>query len=802
MYCKNTIVKSNKNRMYILVILFTMSKNTNANLVEDFNTELLFDVNTSALLEYRNDSYGEIKGYYDIYINNDFLFSDDIYIYDGVPCISEHILDQINIENSFKDLIRLSASLGKSGCYTISSDLIKSEVESNSLILRFLIPQSKIKKSPRNYVDSSEFEFGDNGLYINYSANKYWVESDSGYNSTDHLSINSSINYKGWYLRHSGNYNENKYKASQTYVTRIIPEVESAVKFGSYSTSGRLFSTIPMIGLAIENKSEMLPPSRQGFAPSIRGTASTTAVVTVDQNEIEIYRETVPPGDFIINDLYPMGFGSDLMVTILESDGTERKFRVVYNPTTRMIRPEQIHQNFYFGRTDIGQSDMSVMEYDVEYGINNLMTIYGGLQASTDYYSQLAGISFGTFLGGISIDVTNSNSKFANWINGQSYNLNWAKHIDATNSDITFSAFKYSTKEYYNLRDYVQNADYFDDAIGRTKGSLAISFNQNLGNVYGSLYANINQRNFWNVDTIERQYQVGYSNSWKRVNYSLSINRNERDGVNNDTSFLFNVNFPLYNHRSNISSPTVTLSLQDREGYRSERLGVNGVYGENSEVSYGISAQNSNSSGNTALNGYISYNNPFVNMNLTYSNNDSNDAYSLGLRGAIVAWNDGVAFTSQQSDTYAIAHIDDVPDAIINNNSSQITDIYGNAVISGLYPYRRNKIIVNDKLIDDNITIKNGSSSIVPIRGSISLINFDSEYKYNIILYINSQETLLFGTPIYYNKSNEIVGYIGQNNKALLNLIHPQGTITIGNEFCVFNYDINTNTKKMVVNCD
>ncbi|HHX8542452.1 TPA: fimbria/pilus outer membrane usher protein, partial [Vibrio diabolicus] len=229
---------------------------------------------------------------------------------------------------------------------------------------------------------------------------------------------------------HLGYLSDSYYINNQTYLTRVVPEIKSAVKIGRYSTSGRLFNSIPMEGFALENKTEMLPPTQQGFAPTIRGTASTTAIVKVEQNELEIYRQTVPPGDFIIDDLYPLGFGSDLIVTIEESDGTEKRFRVVYNPTSRMLRPGVFNQNIYFGKTNLNTQDISFMEYGAEFGVNNTTTIYGGLQTASDYNSQLIGVSLGTVLGGISMDIINSNSYFNKWLNGQSYNLNWSKHID------------------------------------------------------------------------------------------------------------------------------------------------------------------------------------------------------------------------------------------------------------------------------------------------------------------------------------------------------------------------------------
>lgn len=54
--------------------------------------------------------------------------------------------------------------------------------------------------------------------------------------------------------------------------------------------------------------------------------ARTNAKVIVRQNSAIIYETTVSPGEFVINDLYPTGFGGDLTVTVREADGNENFF--------------------------------------------------------------------------------------------------------------------------------------------------------------------------------------------------------------------------------------------------------------------------------------------------------------------------------------------------------------------------------------------------------------------------------------------------------------------------------------------
>ena len=783
----------------LLTITYISSFSTIAN---DYNTDLLMGIDVDNLPLYLEEDSRVSNGHYDIYVNSEYIISDYISFERGFPCIGYDSLINMNLKEDLLKKIRDVNFYNKSECYVIPNDIIDYNIDDNYLSARFNIPQANLSNKPRGYVNPSDYDFGDNGAYVNYSANKYLYTDSRGSNTKEHLSIDSSLNISGWYLRHMGYYSDNSYINNQMYLTHALPALKSAVKVGRYSTSGRTFNSLPIEGLAFEKKTEMLPIGAQGFAPTIRGTASTTAVVKVEQNELEIYRETVPPGDFIIDDLNPLGFGSDLIVTVEESDGSEKKFRVVYNPTSRMIRPGQLNQNVYFGKTNISADDMTFMEYGAEFGLTNVATLYGGVQVASDYNAQLIGLSFGTVLGGISFDITNSNSYFERWLNGQTYNLNWSKSIESSNTDITFAAFRYSTENYFVLSEYVRSLAETGTNFSRTKGSLALSVNQRLGEDFGSLYANVSQRNFWDIDRVERQYQLGYSNSWDIINYSVSANRTERRGGIYDTSFQLSVNFPLAFGSNNYTSPTVSLAYQGNDHSHNERLGINGVYGEDAKLSYGLSTQRSSTQNNMSLNSYISYRTPYADMNVNYSHNNNRDSYSLGVRGSVVAWSDGVALSSQQSDTYAIASVKDVSGAIINDSAHQVTDMFGNAIVGGVYPYRRNNIVINDKNVDNNVLLTNGSKSFVPVRGSISVLNFDYDYKYHILLEIESSNIIPFTTPII-DKFNQVVGYVGQRNRALVNLNTEKGTLNIkSKEGCVFDYEINNDTKRLNVVCN
>ncbi len=80
---------------------------------------------------------------------------------------------------------------------------------------------------------------------------------------------------------------------------------------GEAYTTGELFDSIGYRGASLASDDRMLPDSLRGYAPVVRGIAETNARIEVRQNQ-QLISSTVSPGSFVIDDLYPTGYGGDL----------------------------------------------------------------------------------------------------------------------------------------------------------------------------------------------------------------------------------------------------------------------------------------------------------------------------------------------------------------------------------------------------------------------------------------------------------------------------------------------------------
>ncbi|MGJ8868838.1 fimbria/pilus outer membrane usher protein, partial [Salmonella enterica] len=65
----------------------------------------------------------------------------------------------------------------------------------------------------------------------------------------------------------------------------------------------------------------------------------SNAKVSITQGGYKIYESTVPPGPFEISDISPSGYGSDLIVTVEEADGSKRTFSQPFSSVMQMQRP-------------------------------------------------------------------------------------------------------------------------------------------------------------------------------------------------------------------------------------------------------------------------------------------------------------------------------------------------------------------------------------------------------------------------------------------------------------------------------
>ena len=273
------------------------------------------------------------------------------------PCLTAELIKNLNLNfdrvpGSFTDALR-----EKRACYDLPALLPGVSVTFDSSVQRLdiEIPQAMIRNTARGYVSPALWDTGIPAALLGYNASTYTTRSRGRDYTSSYIGLNAGLNLGGWYFRHDGSYIRQqgaggKYQSTNNYVQKDIASILGRVLAGETSTGGQLFDTLPFRGVELVSDDRMLPQSRRGYAPDIRGIARTNARVTVRQNDRIIYETTVPPGAFSIEDLYPTGYGGNLDVTVTEADGSVQTFQVPFASVTQLLRPGAHRYDVVAGR--------------------------------------------------------------------------------------------------------------------------------------------------------------------------------------------------------------------------------------------------------------------------------------------------------------------------------------------------------------------------------------------------------------------------------------------------------------------
>lgn len=134
----------------------------------------------------------------------------------------------------------------------------------------------------------------------------------------------------------------------------------------------------------------MLPESVRGFAPVVRGIAQSNAQVTIRQGGNIIWQSYVPPGPFVIDDLYPTAASGDLDVAVREADGSVHQFIQPFSAVPVMQREGQFKYALAVGQyraANDQDKEPTFLQTTLSYGLPWDTTVYGGILTSADYWA-------------------------------------------------------------------------------------------------------------------------------------------------------------------------------------------------------------------------------------------------------------------------------------------------------------------------------------------------------------------------------------------------------------------------------
>lgn len=745
---------------------------------------------------FRLDDNQPLPGRYDIdiYVNKQWRGKYEITVKDNPDdtCLSRDALTRLGINTQALDQ--------QNECPTLKQAVQGGSYAWNigTFRLDLSVPQAYVDELENGYVPPENWDRGINAFYTSYYASQYYSDyKDSGNSKSTYVRFTSGLNLLGWQLHSDASYNKTddsngEWKSNTLYLERGIPQILGTLRAGDMYTSSDIFDAVRFRGVRLYRDMQMLPNSKQNFTPLVQGIAQSNALVTIEQNGFVVYQKEVPPGPFSIADLQLAGGGADLDVSIKEADGSVTTYLVPYAAVPNMLQPGVSKYDFAAGRSHIegasNQTDFAQMSY--QYGLNNLLTLYGGTMLADNYNAFTLGTGWNTRIGAISVDATQSHSKQDNGdvFDGQSYQIAYNKYLTQTATRFGLAAYRYSSRDYRTFNDHVwannknnyhrdENdvydiADYYQNDFGR-KNSFSANVSQSLPQGWGSFSLSTLWRDYWGRSGNSKDYQVSYSNSWQRISYTFSASQTYDEDHHEDKRFNVFISIP-FDWGDDISAPRRHLYVSnsttfDDDGFASNNTGLSGTAGSRDQFNYGVNLSHQRQGSETTAGGNLTWNAPVATLNGSYSQSSKYTQTGGSISGGLVAWSGGVNLANRLSETFAVMHAPGLEGAYVNGQKYRTTDHNGVVVYDGLTPYRENHLMLDVSNTNSETDLQGNRRNVAPYRGAVVLTTFDTDQRKP--WYIRAQRPdglpLTFGYEVEDNHGHNI-GVVGQGSQLFI----------------------------------
>ena len=597
------------------------------------------------------------------------------------------------------------------------------------------IPQIALSHEARDAVSPELWDDGIPALMLGYyysGSQSHYRHATDGKKENNFLSLNTGANYGGWRLRNTATYSESWDNISTT-LSHDIKKLRSQFLIGDSSTPSDIFDSVQFRGIRIYSDNDMLPYSKQGFAPVIRGIAHSDAKVTVKQNGYKIYETYVTPGPFEITDINQVSSGSDFDIIVTEADGSEHSFTQTSSSLPVMLRSGSLNYSMLYGKyqsndvfatPDFGQTQ-------IIYGLPWGVTAYSGLMGADCYQSTALGMGVDLHsMGSISFDATYARSELNNNQDneGISYRLQYAKNIGVTDTNLTLASYRYSSKNFYTFSEAISQrnqSDIDDDMYAyrnmyNRRSRAQVTLNQTVGN-WGNIALSAYQQDYWQLKEYERNITLGYNVMWHDISFSLNASQTKTPYSQRDSQVAFSVSVPLSRW---LPQAWATYSFNhSRQGGVSHQVGINGVALEDNKLSYSIQQAYSNQDNTKNGNLSTSYRGSAATVSGGYNYNDDSQQINYSAQGGVVLHPYGITLAQTLPETMTLVRAPGASNVRINSSSGIYTDKRGYAIVPYSNPYRQNTVSL-DTSGNRNTDISEPIKIVIPTRGAVVLADY------------------------------------------------------------------------------
>ncbi len=649
----------------------------------------------------------------------------------GELCLPRSFVPMLDLKPGLSE--QLLAAPGE--CVELAAvvDGARVELDVSALRVSISVPQASQQTTARGLVPRSEWDDGVTAGFLDYTLNHTRLPSAS----STYLGAVSGLNLGPWRLRHRGALISTEkgrhYQRIGTTLQRDLPAWDSQLLLGEANTRGDLFPAVGFLGIRVETDERMLPDSLRGYAPRVHGIADTNAVVTVRQNGNIIHQSNVAPGPFIIEDLYPTNFGGDLEVTVTEADGRERRSQLNFAAVPQALRAGASRFSVTAGRLQTiegRQFPLRFTEATYARGLNDFMTLIGGVQIAEHYRSGLAGGAINTSLGAFGVDVTHARSVLhdGRLAAGNSVRLNFQRFINASGTNVGLAAYRYNTRHFLTLAESAHSVrDGWSDGL-QARQRYEMNLSQRLGE-RSALSLTAGHVAFWNAQRRRNDVQLSFQSSWRWASYGVVATRYRQGDGSSDSRIAFNVSMPL---GGSAAAPRMHAQMSRADGHGQGQLGLNGTLGERRNLSYSLSA--SKASSHSSQGGYLNYQGPWFNAAAGYTRSDGTRSSNASLSGSAVLYRGGLTFGQPVGDSAVIVEARGAEGATVGAGHDIRIGRNGHAVLPHVSAYRWNRVELDPAGLPMDVELLQTSRRVAPTAGSIVRVVFPVRHERTLFI--------------------------------------------------------------------
>lgn len=595
---------------------------------------------------------------------------------------------------------------------------------------------------------AGRWDDGINAAFVNYQFNYGHYAGENYRTAQRHDSLYADVtagaNIGPWRLRYQPVYQkdtwgEPTWHTEKALAYRDIKAWRATLTVGDSVTPSALFDNVRFRGMSLVSDSRMLPDGLRQFSPWVRGFARSNAEVRVRQNGEVIYQTFVPPGAFVLKDVYPPAIEGDLTVTIRESDSTETERKIPYSSMPNLVYVGQWRYDATVGKYQpyygMEEDQPSFAQASLSYGLPGKVTLYGGFQGADIYRSAAVGIGKSlNHWGAISADYTFSSARQPRRSGpdtGGMARMRYAKAFPAWESSLSLMAQYYPRQRYRTFGTAIdQQSTYWwdwEDGIfvgdfdEEKKYRLEARYNQYLSDS-DSLYLTLVREATRGNQRGETSVEMGFSSSLGKVDVALYAEYNRPSYGKEQAQLGLSVSLPL----SALGVPRMKLNYDHtlaNDRTDSRRIGVSGTLLSDYSLSYNASTSQSQRYGNSKdVSGNYQYNAGEVRAG--YSQGKEYRQQNMELSGSLMAHQEGITLGQTLGETIAIVSVPGTPGIGVDNQYGVTTDWRGYALISNLTPYRINNLTLDSFELPDTLELPESEQDVVPTAGAIMFSRF------------------------------------------------------------------------------